>query len=381
MNELLEIIKNEIKDKGPISFERFMDLALYHTHYGYYSSGKVRIGKDGDFYTSPCVHSAFGEVIANFISKSFEALNENNFSVLEIGAGKGYLALDVLDSLQLNNTSLYDSIKYSLIELNPKHLKEARKLLKKHKSKINWYKDLKEIKKKIKGVIVSNEVFDSLPFHRLKVVKKKLQEIFITLDNEGITETIKDITNKSLIKYFDKYNVELEENQEIEVNLHAEKLFLEINRILEKGLILTIDYGSLADEIYRTERMKGTYKCFFKHSIGNNPYINIGKQDITASVDFGNLLYIGNKVGIQKIKYTTQGQFLVDWGIIEIIERYSKNYKEDKQRRKNILAIKNLFMPDLMGNKFKALIQCKNAPHILGCIYPKSKFKISFNIS
>ena len=100
MSNLSQIIKDEIYEKGPISFKKFVELILYHSHFGYYSSGKVEIGKDGDFYTSPSVHSSFGEVISNFIVKSYKTLDSKNFTVVEFGAGKGYLAFDILNALK-----------------------------------------------------------------------------------------------------------------------------------------------------------------------------------------------------------------------------------------------------------------------------------------
>ena len=172
----------------------------------------------------------------------------------------------------------------------------------------------------------------------------------------------------------ERYKLNFTNLKQLEVNLIAGKYFKEITRILNSGFILTIDYGFLSDELFSNEKPEGTYRCFYKHTINRNTYQNIGEQDITADVDFSNLILTGNKLGLETIKYTTQAQFLIDWGILDIYEKSLVMNKNDSN------AIKNLFLPSMMGNYFKVLIQMKNIREVKG-IYPDSKLKISFGIN
>jgi len=136
MNNLTEIIKSQINDSGPITFAEFMELALYHPSCGYYSSGNSHMGKEGDFYTSPHVHSAFGSVLGNFIIKSFDVIDEGNLTIIELGAGKGLLALDMLNHIKSNNPEHYEQSSYYIVEQSDHFQNESKKTLIDHLHKI-----------------------------------------------------------------------------------------------------------------------------------------------------------------------------------------------------------------------------------------------------
>jgi SAM-dependent MidA family methyltransferase len=380
MSQLTQIIKSLINKSGPITFDKFMEIALYHPEYGYYTSGKAKIGKGGDYYTSPCVHPAFGEILSRFICRAYETINAPDFTVVEMGAGGGFLALDILDSIKRNSPELYDRLGYSIVELSPNLREEGKTILKEHIHKIRWVNSLSDLESEsICGVFISNELIDSFPFHRARFKNGELLEIFVALHDEKFVEILDDLSSSALKEYFEGYDLEFENEQEVEINLRAKEWLSDISRVLDKGLVLTIDYGYLASELFNHSRMKGTFLCFYKHTANENPYVNIGEQDITAHVDFSNLIRVGESVGLNTMKYTTQGQFLVDWGILDIAERYSGEEKSsDIPSQKNRMAIKNLFLPELMGDKFKVLIQGKNLGYVAKTLYPPSPFRISF---
>ena len=379
MNQLTRLIKSLIRQSGPITFAKFMELALYHPEYGYYTSGTANIGKKGDYYTSPSVHPAFGEIISRFMYRASELTGASDFTVVEMGAGKGFLALDILDSIKRNNPEFYDKLSYIIIELSP-HLKEEEKVcLKDHLSKIKWVEFLTDLKpESISGVFISNELVDSFPFHRAKFSNRRLYEIFVALNDGDFVQIEGEPSSRGLKEYFRDYDLEFEDGQEVEINLKAKEWLSYIFSALSKGFALTVDYGFLAPELYNSARMKGTFRCFHKHALNENPYLNIGEQDITAHVNFSDLMRTGDSLGLSTIKYTTQGQFLVDWGILDVLERYSS---PDNSSQKSRLAIKNLFLPELMGDRFKVLIQSKNLEEKIRTFYPESPFRISFQSS
>ncbi len=371
MNKLAEIVKSRIRDKKQITFAEFMEIALYDPGYGYYSIGRSNIGKEGDFYTSPHVHSSFGSVIGKFILKSFDLIENESLAIIELGAGKGFLALDILDYIKKESEDDYSRLTYYIVEKNSSLIDDSSKLLQNHSDKINRLSGLQDLNgKKIAGVVLSNEFFDALPFHRLKYINGDIAETYVTVENGNLVETTDKLSSTNLEDYIKRSDTNFIEGQEFEINLNTEKLVGQIDSVLDKGFILTIDYGYLTPELFSPDRMKGTYKCLHKHQLNERPYENIGEQDITAHVDFSNLIAIGESLGIKKICYTTQGQFLIDWGILDIVNTGTE---------KEIHAIKNLFLPELMGEKFKVLIQSKINRNIKG-FYPESPFKISFKV-
>ncbi len=380
MNQLTQIIKSLIRESGQITFDKFMEISLYHPEHGYYALGKAKIGKEGDYYTSPCVHPAFGEIFGRFICRAYEVVNTPNFTVVEIGAGKGFLALDILDSVKKNNPELYDRLSYSITELSPNLCEEGKGMLKEHLDKIKWVDSLSNLdSESVNGVFISNELVDSLPFHRAKFKSGELFEIFVTLHGEEFVELLDKPSSSALREYFEGYNLEFGDGQEVEINIYAKRWLCDIGRVLAKGFVLTIDYGYLASELFNSSRMRGTFMCFQKHMTYENPYVSIGEQDITAHVDFSNLIRVGRTVGLNTVKYTTQGQFMIDWGILDIAERYSgEDESLDIALQKNRMAIKNLFLPELMGDRFKVLNQEKNLGDKAQAFYPESPFRISF---
>ena len=380
MNELIEIIKGRIQRSGPITFANFMELALYEEDYGYYRSDRARTGKEGDYYTSPCVHPAFGEIIGRFIHKAYKSLDIQEFTIIEMGAGKGYLALDVLDSIKRDQPRFYNDLNYLIVESSPSLIEEEKIILRDHLHKLRFINSISEIENdKVTGVFISNELLDSFPFHRLKYVGEDFQEVYVGVRKDDFTEILGSLSTIELKNYIDRYDLEFIEGQEIEINLNAKQWLLNVSRILRKGFVVTIDYGFKAIELFDPIRTKGTFMCSYKHVANENTYDHIGEQDITAHVDFSNLVLVGMEVELETVKYITQGQFLIDWGIIDMLERSSLRNKTDEiSYQKDLLAIKNLFLPDLMGGKFKVLIQAKNLKNKIRTFYPESTLRMSF---
>ncbi|MGI9553709.1 MAG: class I SAM-dependent methyltransferase [Thermodesulfobacteriota bacterium] len=372
MNELEYYIKEQILSNGPITFAEFMNHALYHPELGYYSSGNVKIGKKGDFYTSPHVSPAFGEIIGIFIEKVIKYVELPSFTILELGAGKGYLALDVLNFFS-DKPDIYKLINYIIVDNIDQT--SFRSTLKKHEEKINVFNNINQLGDSLQGVVVSNEFFDSLPFHRVIYQDNKFNEIYVNYDKNKFYEIKGELSTENINKYLENYDLTPADSKQFEVNLLAGEILKDIDSFFEKGYILTIDYGNLYEEYFNNKKLNGTFRCFYKHKIHDNPYINIGNQDITSDVDFTNLIRAGEKMGLEKFKYTTQGQFLTDWNILDIIER-----DVDKLDQKQINSIKNLFMPGMMGNYFKVLLQSKKISNA-GKIYPESNLKISFGVT
>ncbi len=374
MSILFDIIKEEIQESGPISFRRFVELSLFHPQYGYYSSGKARIGKKGDFYTAPSVHRSFGETISRFLARASLLLEGEKFVVAEFGASGGQLAFDILGALRENHPDLYRKTDYIMSEISPAAIQVAKEKLKEHRERVRWMDDLRKIEKEgFHGVVIANEFLDSLPFHRLKLDSGKIREVFLSLRGGEIEEVLRDPETEGLCEFSNRYLGGYAQGGEAEACLQAGKWLAEVSMVLQKGFVLSIDYGSLASELYSSERRKGTWRCFYRHELISEPYVRVGEQDITADVNFSELMRVGDSLDLGTVKYTTQGQFLIDWGILEIFKTYDK-----PQNQKDRLAAKTLFMPEFMGRRFKILLQAKGfSTGSLSGFYEDQPFRIT----
>ncbi|NPA51320.1 MAG: methyltransferase [Aquificae bacterium] len=364
--ELVSLIKDRIKEEGSISFRDFMDMALYYPKLGYYTSKKDKIGGYGDFFTSSEVDKAFGELLAKQFVEMFSKLKKETFSIVEIGAGKGYLAHDILSYLENTYPQIYQKTEYILIEKSPYHIKQQKELLKGF-SNIRWLQDIEDIEEKgITGIMFSNELFDSFPVHMIRKRGGKIFEIFLTVDKDNYVIELEKEPRHEILEYLDELKIDIPEGMTTEVNLDAKKYIQDIGKKLDRGYILTIDYGYPSKELYKHYRMKGTLLCYYKHQYSENFYENVGLQDITAHVNFSALKFYGEKVGLKTLGFTDQAHFLTNLGLMDIIAQLQE--KDDYASFERINRLKTLILPKGMGEKFKILVQYKNVenPNIKG---------------
>ncbi len=347
MTELERIIIQRIKAQGPISFEEFMELALYHPEQGYYMTEQERIGPEGDYYTSPHLHPLFGYTIGIQIEEMWEILGRPpGFSVVEIGAGRGYLAEGILRYLM--QRGLIGQIEYVIVERNPHQMKKQMSLL--EKFPVKWTSTLTELRG-IVGVIISNELLDALPVHLITFMDKGFREIFVNHRGDAFFKETTPL-NDELRDYVSLYRIPRLEGYRTEVNLKIGDFLKEIKQSLNEGFVFTIDYGFPFWEYYAIERTRGTLLCYHKHRTGENPYINIGCQDITAHVNFTYLHDEGKRQGFKTQGYTPQGTFLASLGIDRVLE---EKLKADTQFIQEIPKIKGLLWG--MGESHKVMIQ------------------------
>ncbi len=365
--ELIKVIKDRINKNGSISFRDFMDMALYYPELGYYTSPKVKIGGYGDFYTASELDRAFGELLAKqFIQIYNEKVKERPFQIVEIGAGKGYLAYDILNYLRNNNPEVFKNTKYIIIEKSPYHIDIQKEVLKDFKN-VEWIQDIIDFEdESINGVIFSNELFDSFPVHLIRKINGKIYEVFITVDDDNNVKEVLKEANEEIIRYIDELNIKILEGMQTEINLDAKDYIQKIGKKLNKGYVITIDYGYPSAELYKPYRMRGTLLCYHKHKYSENFYENVGLQDITSHVNFSALKYYGSLVGLEFLGFTDQAHFLTNLGLLDILNELQQ--RDDYESYERINRLKSLVLPKGMGEKFKVLVQYKNvkSPDIKG---------------
>jgi len=368
-----EII-SRIRQRGRITFREFMNLCLYHPLNGYYCSNREKIGRRGDYYTSPCVHPIFGQMIAKQIQQMWVIMGgKSGFRIVEFGSGKGILCHDILCYLRKETPDFFGSLSYQLVETSPFFRREGENLLLENGfgEKVQWIlpKRLESEHFRVQGCILSNELIDSFPVHLVTLMGGHLREIYVTHEEGEFREEIGELSSAELEDYFEKLGVVLDEGQRAEVNLMALDWMEMVSRILTKGFVITIDYGHEAESLYSPFRRNGTLLCYYGHTRHDNPYERIGFQDITSHVDFTSLMAKGREKGLRRAGFTTQYRFLISLGFLKEAQRLMGEDGFSLEGIRNWLAMKTLILPDGgMGDVFKVLIQHKglNNPQLNG---------------
>ena len=350
-----------------LTFSEYMDLVLYHPQYGYYASGKTPIGATGDFFTSSSLGKDFGELLAIQFAEIWEILGKPEpFTILEMGAGTGAMAVDVLQFLEKYYIDLFAVTNYTIIELSDS-LRERQQQELKSRSinllNLSW-KSWDEIANNaIVGCLFSNELIDALPVHLVTASGNKLQEIYVTFSENRFTEIIGEISTSKITEYFELIDINFSslaypDGYRTEVNLSALNWLETVASKLKRGYLLTIDYGYSAAKYYHPQRYQGTLQCYYQHRRHHNPYINLGIQDITAHVNFTALDRGGEKLGLETLGFTQQGMFLMALGLGDRLSDLSSgkyNLQQILQRRD---SLHQLIDPSGLGG-FGVLIQAK----------------------
>jgi len=369
--ELEALIRHHIAEEGGgIPFAEFMAFCLYHPEYGYYMTQRSRIGREGDFFTSSSVHSLFGRLIARQLRQMWELLGRGPFTVAEQGAGEGHLALDILDAVREEAPDFYAQLHYRLVEISPDKRARHAQLLVAHGERIGWCA-LEELGG-MEGCFLSNELADAFPVHLLEKKDGELQEVFVTVAGDGFGEELRPLSTPAIVEHFRWLGTEPVEGNRAEVNLLAPDWMREVGRLIKRGFVLTIDYGYPAAELYAPWRRNGTLMCYHRHSSGENPYLHVGSQDITAHVDFTALQRAGEEEGLATLWFGEQYRFLMALGFVEALMELEARTPDEKTARALRLTLKNLILPEGgMGETFKVLVQGKGVgtPELL-CARP-----------
>ncbi len=361
--KLRQFILSHIREKGPIPFVQFMEWCLYHPQYGYYRSGGVKIGKEGDYFTGPCVHPLFGGMVAKQLSQMAEILSGGPFDIIEIGSGRGFLCQDILEWAKKKTPHFYKKLRYTLLETNPHFLQEQRRKLRPYEEegKLYWMNPETDDQtmEPITGCFLSNELIDAFPVHQVMMDQGQLKEIYVTAHQDQFEEIFGEPSNPKLLSYFEWLSIKLEEGQRAEVNLNALDWLEKVAKRLRKGFVFTIDYGYLAEDLYHPYHRRGTLLCYYRHQISDNPYERLGEQDITAHVNFSALMNKGEEIGLHVTGLVSQYRFLLALGVLQELEALSNDLSEFEGLKLR-LSFLHLIEPEKgMGEIFKVLIQHK----------------------
>jgi len=350
---LSDIIIEKIRNRGPISFHDYMEMCLYYPEGGYYTSEQDKIGMNGDFYTSSNISELVGAMIGRQLEEMWAITGKKEFAIVEYGAGTGMLCNDILEYLK-QNEAFYSRLTYYIIERSPVMQAKERLLL---KEKVRWLNSLHDLGP-VTGCIISNELVDNFSVHKV-VMEDELKEVYV--DHTGDFVELLKPAKRELINYLDELKVKLPKGFQTEINLEATNWISDVATNLEKGFVITIDYGYLASELYRESRNKGTLLCYHKHTINDQPYSNIGHQDITSHVNFSALSHWGLKNGLMTSGYINQAGFFISLGWEDYLNQVLMKKRDSYLGFKEYAFLKYMFLIEI-GQKFNILIQHKGVP-------------------
>lgn len=349
-----------------ITFAEFMDLALYHPQQGYYATNQSGQGIQSDFLTSSHLAADFGELLAQQFAQMWEILGHPApFTLIEMGAGQGLLVQDILRYLHRYHFPCFEALQYIIVEKSPALAAEQQRRFGKFAESwgsLTWqtWEDIPT--NSIVGCCFSNELVDAFPVHQVVRVGETLQEIYV---EASFHEAIGELSTPKLLDYFEKIGVNLTdrpypEGYRSEVNLQALDWLETVSDRLHQGYLLTIDYGYSTQRYYSPTRTQGTLQCYYQHAHHSDPYLAIGRQDITAHVNFTALERWGEQFGLQNLGFTQQGLFLMALGLGDRLAALSnpdstQSLQDILSRRESLHALMN---PMGLGN-FGVLIQGK----------------------
>ena len=357
--------RRRIALRGPLTFAEFMELALYWPDGGYYASRRS-FGPLGDFYTAPLAHPAFGALAARQLCSMWRTLGSPApFAVIEAGAGDGTLALDVAAHAAALGGGFADALAYTAVDRrDPPPGFPGR-----------WARSSSVPSLGGSGVTLANELLDAMPVHRVTVERGRLREIFVdAAPNGGFVETTAEPSTPALAERLERLSVRLSEGYRAEVCLASDAWLREAFAAIDRGYLLLVDYGHEASAYYDESRRAGTLRCYAGHTLSMNPYVRVGRQDISVHVEFTSVRAAAAAAGFTEAGSMTQAAWLRSLGFdaqrAEVAERSGLSRAE---RAANLRGMDALLDEEGMGG-FRVLAFAKDAPPsgVLGASPPES---------
>ena len=340
------IVEFVTKSNRGIAFSRFMRLALYHREWGYYAQPR-EIGKRGDFFTSVSVGPCFGTLLARQIRQIWQNLGHpRDFCVVEQGAHDGQLAADILDAL----AEIDVPVSYAIVEPNPAfRAKQAEKL----GPRATHHHNVADFRAKT-GVLLCNELLDAFPVDRFRFVGGEWRELRVILDEAGNLAEGDFPLKTGLPPNFPKT---APEGFTTEFCPEIEPWIRELSQIFDRGVALIVDYGLLADEFFEPARADGTLRCFRSHQSQKSPFEGIGETDLTAHVNFTQVMDCARENGLETLGFVDQSRFLTG-----IAADWLREIEKSGESTPLIRQFQTLTHPGSMGSAFHALVLGKNVP-------------------
>ena len=347
-------IRRRISTSGAITFAEFMEVALYHSD-GYYSK-RGPIGAGGDYFTSPVAHPAFGALICVQLETMWRTLGcPSPFWVIEAGAGDGVMGEDIVRYARSQFPRLSEAISY--VAVDRVSIGESVS----DGNRIEWISSTGLPVGGVVGCVLSNELLDAMPVHRFEVKDGRPFEVYVDLDADGaFVERLVEPPSPGITDRVSSVQRQLPEGYCGEVSMGPRSWMVDVAACLRRGFVLSMDYGYEREQLYSDERNRGTLQTYYRHTEGGSPYQRVGRQDMTAHVDFTALIEEGRQVGLRPVFLTTQGEFLHSLGYVQMEKALGDWGLALAVHRANVRAMRRLIDTEGLG-KFKVLVQEKDS--------------------
>ena len=348
-------IRRRIRERGPVTFAEFMEAALLWEDGGYYADPR-NAPVHGDFYTAPAAHPAFGALLSLQVYQAWQLLGSPRvFWVVEMGAGNGLLCRDLVSFSRGLPQGFHDSLRYLCVDVRSAPGQESE-LPPEDRPRVSRLKSRGLPLRGVTGCVISNELLDSFPVHRVTVVDGELREVYVALGEGGLFESLGPPSTSLLAERLAWEGVRLAEGQAAEISLQVDAWAREVSEALDAGFVLTVDYGAEAPELYA--RRRGTLTTFYNHVQTDAPLRRVGRQDITAHVDFTAVTRAGAAAGLETLGLTTQRDFFHNLGLGEMIAKLRAMRLSQREADANRMGMLDIARPEGMGG-FRVLAQGK----------------------
>jgi len=356
---LAHLLAERMRERGAITFAEYMRECLYHPEHGYYS--RLGASRFADYYTSVDVHPIFGRLLARQLAEMWALLGRpERFWAVEAGAGAGRLAGHVLEFAARELRDFYGALRYVAVERSAARRAALAAALASHAAAGHAFSAAELPAEIPAGCVLSNELLDALPVHRVVREQGALREIYVGLEGEEFREQHGPLSVPALAEYFAVQGIELREGQQAEAGLEACEWIADVGRRLARGFVLTVDYGREARELYDERHLRGTLLAYQQHRASEDFLRAPGEQDLTAHVNFTALELWGRRGGLARTGLVSQAQFLLALGRSnEFADLYDDGQSEVERVRARLL-LKILLHPESMGEIFQVFVQHKS---------------------
>jgi SAM-dependent MidA family methyltransferase len=347
-------IDDRIAERGGITVAEFMELALYHPVDGYYATRAQRSGRNGDFYTSVDAGPLLGACIWQYVAPRSLA-SADRFDLVDVGAGSGRLARDILDAAKRETPALYGATRLHLVERSSAARTAHLATLGPHANKLAYSGD--RIPSPVRGAIVANELLDALPCHVVEMTDGGLSEVYVTTANDRASASgayaldVRPLSDSAIAMQLERAGARLDVGCRAEVSLAAPQLVTEAARALESGHLLILDYGYEARELYSAARPQGTLARYSNHRVDRRWLEDAGACDLTSHVDFTTVRRAAENEGLRLVRFSEQTRFLLDCGITALLPSGS-SVTSVRHR----LGARTLLSPEGLGGTIKVLV-------------------------
>ena len=368
---VLTELRARLAAQGRLTFAEVMEVALYHPVGGYYTA-HVELGPQGDFVTAPEEHPAFGALLARQAAQCWQALGSPDaFLLIEMGGGRGTLAAALLAHARDYLPDFAAALHYLLIDRSPRLIAEQRTRLAAFGAWVTW---AEELPAEFTGLLLSNELVDAFPVHRVVMRDGTLRELYVIERAGAFAWEEGPPSTPEVADYFAHYGLTLAEGQQAEVNLAAPAWMRAVARALRRGVVLTIDFGHVARQLYRPERHDGTLLAYRRQCVTGDLLTCLGRQDLIAQVNFSALVETGKEAGLMPLGLVTQQDALLDLGLEGWLTALDAGNLPPTQRahhRRALLALLDT-AEDALGNA-KVLAQAKGVTARLDALNPAAR--------